>query len=385
MKKKILVAVYNPIEVDGRVKRQCEHLSLSFDLTLLCVSPKLGKAEYSSPNFKIIRTNPPMNQNKIVRLLMFFFIFVKTAIKIKPNFVYANDFFLPFPGLIAAKITKAKFVYDAHELIVPAIEQQLSNKEKLFYFLEKKTIRYAQLVIAANSSRAEIMKNHYHLNKVPLVIGNIPPIPVAKVTQEEVIRMFPVLMKEHPGDIHVVYMGDINFVRGIDVLLDAVKYLPENVKLIFVGGGVDLENVKKVAKEIGKNKIRITGQVPHDMIFDILKHADIGFISYLLSKNLNDIYCAPNKIFEYAQAGLPVISTCQPTIKKIFSEFQIGELFGCNGSVEPEEVGKTLLSMINNLSFYKKNIEPFLNTYKWESEALKLSNGLENILNQIKS
>ena len=379
MKKKILVAVYNPIELDGRVKRQCEHLALSHELTLFCVRPKLKKSEYSSCNFKIIRVNAIKYQNKIVRLLIFSLIFVKTAIKIKPNIVYANDFFLPFPGLIAAKLAKAKFVYDAHELIVPAFGQYLSSTEKLFYLLEKKTIKHSDLVIAANSSRAQMMKDHYHLEKVPIVIMNIPPMPEPKASREEVISMFPILIKEQPEDVHIVYMGDIDFVRGIDVLLDSIKYLPENIKLIFVGGGIDLENVKIVASKIGKNQIRVTGQVPNHMIFDIIKQADIGFISYLLSNNLNHIYCAPNKIFEYAQAGLPVISTCQPTIRKIFSEFRIGELVGCNGNVEPEEVGKTIMTMIKDLPFYKENLDPLLKTYKWESEAEKLLNGIDSL------
>jgi glycosyltransferase involved in cell wall biosynthesis len=380
MKKKILVAVYNPIEVDGRVKRQCEHLALSYDLTLLCVSPKLSKSEYSSPHFKVIRTDVTEKRNKIVRLFMFSFKLVKTAITMKPNIVYANDFFLPFPGLIAAKLSKAKFVYDAHELIVPALGQNLSLTEKLFYFLEKKTVRHSALIIAANSERAQMMKDHYNLDKLPLVIMNIPPMPETKASRDEVISLFPILIKEKVEDVHVVYMGDIDFIRGIDVLLDSVKYLPENVKLIFVGGGTDLENVKTVANKIGKNQIRVTGQVPNYMIFDIVKQADIGFISYLLSNNLNHVYCAPNKIFEYAQSGLPVISTCQPTIKKIFSEFRIGELVGCNGNVEPDEVSKTIMTMISNLPFYRENLTPLLKTYKWELEAEKLLNGIDELL-----
>jgi hypothetical protein len=56
-----------------------------------------------------------------------------------------------------------------------------------------------------------------------------------------------------------------------------------------------------------------------------LKRLEVGLIPYpMLGPNNN--YCAPNKLYEYAQSNLPMLSTPQQTFIDVFERFSIGKV-----------------------------------------------------------
>ena len=340
-RKKILMAVYNPIEVDGRVKRIASSLADHYDLTLFCPS---GDGVYYNSAFKVNRVAMHPRFGRIGRLLRFWWKFVLSVLRYKPNIVYAHDFFLPFPGWVAAKLTGAKLVYDAHELSVPESGERRTLREHLFYHLECFVLPRVDLVIAANPERAQIMQDHYSLPICPTVVRNIPPLPQCNINDSQVVVRYPLLKRENPKEVHIIYMEDINPARGLDKLLYAADLLPPYFKIIFVGGGPDLDYLKSLVVSDATDRFRVVGSVIHDHVYDVLRQADIGFVSYS-TKGLNNIYCALNKLFEYAQAGLAVVASCQPTISCLLSDYRIGELVGCNGEINSNELAMAFVHM----------------------------------------
>lgn len=370
------MAVYNPIENDGRVKRISESVSQVSDLILLC--PK-GLKESGSFNFKVVRIRLFHRLGKVIRLLLFWFVIIKYAIKFRPTIVYVHDFYLPFAGWLASKISGALFVYDAHELIVPYEGVYMPQCPKLFYRLEKLVVRKADLVIAANSERAEVMKDHYGLNDLPTVVRNIPPMPTQRFKNEEIFDLYPQLMKIDKSHFHIIYMGDISLERGLKILIDSIEFLPENLRLFFLGAGPDLDILKQIASTRLDNRLNVLGPVPHTKVHDVIRQADIGYLSYSMN-GLNNILCAPNKVFEYSQAGLPIVSTCQPTVKKMFAKYPIGTLIGCGEvAVSPEMVAEAISEVAKDKESYKSNIAPFLNVFSWETEEVALVNSIQDL------
>lgn len=374
-KKTMLMAVYNPIEVDGRVKRIATSFAEEYNLHMLCLR---GKGEYFSPSFRVTRVACSSRMGRISRLLYFWWRLILRAWQTRPDVVYVHDFFLPFPGWLAARVMSATLVYDAHELSVPAKGDRHSVKERFFYYLECFVLPKAELVIAANTERAAVMKNHYKLQHGPTVVRNIPPMPVSQLNNEKVYRLYPGLRREDAGDVHFVYMGDINLARGLKVLLDSAALLPERFKFVFVGGGPDLGYLKELADENMTNRLRVIGPIPHDHVFDAIRQADIGFVSYAMS-GLNNILCAPNKVFEYAQAGLPMVATCQPTIAALFAEHRVGELVGCDGSITPQAIAEKIALVAASTKEYKQQINGFLQTHTWQQESHTLLNAVNEV------
>lgn len=368
----MVMVVYNPIEFDGRVKRTAQTLGNLFDLTVVCVK---GESFYQNDSYKIIRLKRHDRLGRTMRLLIFWLRIVCITIVKKPTVLYVHDFFLPFPGWISARLSGAKLVYDAHELIIPEKNDNLNNSNKIFYRLEKMAVRKCELVIAANPERAIMMKEHYNLKKDPISVRNIPPLAKNKYSDEQILKKYP-LLKKSVNDIRIVYMGDINIERGLNVLIEAIYLLPVHYQILFVGKGPDIDKIKNIASKDISGRIIVMGGIAHEEVHDVIRQADIGYLTYSMT-GLNNIYCSPNKIFEYPQAGLPIISTCQPTIREIFSKFKIGELVGCNHeNVTAKTIADSITKIADNFNEYILIIKPFLEHYKWENQALILKESI---------
>ncbi len=367
----VLMAVYNHIDYDGRVQRCAESLGTEYKVFVLSLDSGLN---YQNPNF----------ESKAVKLdtarglksqLKFWQKFINEARNIRPRVVHAHDFFLPFPGWIAAKAVRAKFVYDAHELIIPDKNQILSKRDNFFYLLEKWTVKRADLVIAANENRAELMRQHYRLKSTPLAIRNIPPIPTFKLDPKQLADAYSDLALDSGNIFRIVYQGDMNRNRGIGTFIQAMKYLDTNVRLIMVGGGPDLDYFKAQAEKDGvAGRVSFIGKVPRDHLFSILSACDAGIVTYPY-KGLNNIYCAPNKLYEYAQAGLPIVATSQPPIKSIIDEYKIGEIIDCDNFEDnkiPNIAAECIRRILSNPEQYKDNIPRLLSEHNWDSESKRL-------------
>jgi glycosyltransferase involved in cell wall biosynthesis len=367
-KQTLLAAVYNPIDVDGRVKRTCAALAAEYDVTLLCLH---GAGTFQSNQFRIVRVTTNPKRGRTWRLLGFWWGLVRLSLALKPDVVYANDFFLPFPGWLAARLSRACFVYDAHELIVPTDGRSTSRSEAIFYRLEKLVASRADVIITANSERAQVMQEHYGLVRQPVAVRNIAPPPISNTDDATIIARYGGLRRRQLNDVHVLYMGDMNFGRGIGILFDVARLLPERFQFIFVGNGPDLQAARARAAEKSE-RLRVIGPVAHSEVFDVVRQADIGFISYSM-RSINEILCAPNKVIEYAQAGLPMVATCQPPIRTLFAAYRIGRVVGCNGMrASAEEVAKAINAVADAHNEHTRALPDFLRAHRWESEAAAL-------------
>jgi len=377
MKKRVVMIVYNEIDYDGRVQRSAIALSQKFNLTVISID---SGRNYYNENFetKAIKL-PNIKKFKLIRHLLFWLKVTPIIIKIKPHVCYSHDFFVALPGLIWSCLTQSKFIYDAHELIIPEKGKKQEKKETFFYLLEKISIKFANLIIAANKERSQLMKAHYALKYSPLVVRNIPQAP-DKNTLENIIHDYPLLKSKNQEDIWLVYQGDINLERGIKPFIIAIQHTDPRFKLLLIGGGPDLNQIKKnvIEKQLN-DKILLLGKIPRDHLHPVLTVCDIGIVTYPF-QGLNNIYCASNKIFEYAQAGLTVLATCQPPLRSIIEKYKFGILLGCKKqSILTESIIDALQELSEKECFYKK-IQDFINDNQWKNEASKLLNIVRVIL-----
>jgi glycosyltransferase involved in cell wall biosynthesis len=125
--------------------------------------------------------------------------------------------------------------------------------------------------------------------------------------------------------------------------------------------------------------LRIIGPLPHAHVFDALRQADMGYVSYSMVL-VNNVLCAPNKVFEYAQAGLPMAATCQPTIRALFEEHPIGRLVGCSGAVTSQEVARAVQEIFSDPERYRRHLADFVAEKTWEHEAARLHRVIGAIL-----
>lgn len=355
MKKKILMFVFNDLSLDSRVQRSAQAISNVGKLTVI----SCGKNQYKPPGYENIELDIK-NKSNIIR----YFVFVKEIIryvlgKRKYDVVYAHDYFSALPMLIIKTINKSKkFVYDAHELFIPDQGEKISKRDYFFYTIEKKAIESADLVVSADEQRSNIMEKHYKLKEKPITIRNISILPQSydnRVSNLDKYKDF-FLQKRKT----IVYSGVISKDRKIDDLVDVIASMNGKYKLLLIGYGDGVELIKEKIDYYNMNNILYIGKITYSEMSTILSQCDIGFLSYP-SNGLNNIYCAPNKLFEYASVGLPMVASYNRNIEEKMKKYEIGV---CKKNIKEaiEEVGE-------NLEFYKKKLKLFLSDNSWEKES----------------
>ncbi|MHB0999824.1 MAG: glycosyltransferase [Armatimonadota bacterium] len=371
----VLMAVFGHIEYDGRVQRAAEALSKSFNVTVISVA---SHNNYKNPLFDSITVRVPGNKSYGAKqFFSFAYSFIGIAKRLHPDIVYSHDYYLPFPGFLAARFIRSKYIYDAHELYIPEDSYKLNMRARFFYIMERFSIRKAHLVIAANKERALLMKEHFGLIQTPVSIRNIPPQNI-NADRISVLDNYPLLKKS--SRIKLIYQGDIALHRGIDRFIYAMKGLVDSCELILVGGGQDLPIIKDLVDELDLNgSIKFVGKVLRDDLQQIIRSCDIGIITYN-SKGYNNIYCSPNKLYEYTQAGLPVIVTAQPPLKEAVEGYGIGVVCGDQLDPSVDDITKAIHVAAKEMHTYKLNIPRFLHDNDWNNEADKLLSAVQSIL-----
>lgn len=375
--KRILVLLYGDISFDGRVKRIIEIAAAHGDVILVDVSeqriasPVPGVAKHERIVMK-------KNWGNVRRHLSFWVRCLSAALSHRPATVFAEDFFTTFAGYMSARMTRAHLVYDAHELIIPEKDGGRFLREQFWYYLERFTVHRCNLVIAANPERAEIMQRHYRLPVCPTYMRNIPRWPEAKAIPVSDLRSIcGFLVKSGPSDKIVIYQGVMSIRRGIDRFVEAMSYLPPNFRLILVGDGPDLERLKQMGRLLeSENRFSAIGRVSNDQLAAITAVCDVGVVTYPYS-GVNNIYCAPNKIYEYAQAGVPMIATNQPPIERLFKTYAIGETISRFDSVQ-EAAQKILRIAVHGE--WRAELERFLRDNRSDVEYNRISEALARMV-----
>jgi len=375
-RRKVLMAVFNDLACDGRVYRAATALAEDYEVELIGVSIA---AATKIPGVKteglLVPTQNPLGRLSLAR---FWFRLLVKAVSTKPNIVYVHDFFLALPGWLIRKILDCRIVYDAHELIVGSKGESVSRSQLVFRVFERLVVHRADLVVAANRHRAEIMQKHYRLLRMPLVIQNI-------ASNQNHTGVIASSKHSHFVDrtnrVRLVYQGVISLTRGIGNFVEALCFLDSCFELVLVGDGPGLGAIKDLVLQLNlSSRVWFTGKVRINELQDILQHCDIGIVTYSFA-SLNDVYCAPNKVFEYAHAGIPMVGSAQTSLRELVEGNRIGLVV--EASDRPGETAMryagAILQVADNLEGYRSRLQDFIEKYSWEKEKLKLVSGVKRL------
>jgi len=365
-----LFLLFGDIDFDLRVRRMMDIASALGEVALLDCSER--QTPDDGRPYQSWRLHLRSGWGVGRRHLSFWRTAVRRARVYRPDIIFAEDFFAAFPGWLCARAVGAKLVYDAHELIVPEEGKKQSRRAAFWYRLERFVVSRADLVIAANPERAEVMKAHYGLAKRPAVMRNIPPYrAITAAEAEKALESYPALRRRGPDDRILLYQGDVSLARGLERFIKLLDHLPDNYRLVIAGSGPDLEKVQALgAVHAAAGRFATLGRVPGEVLPAVTKHADIGIVTYPF-EGLNNIYCAPNKVYEYLMAGIPIISSNQPTIDAISRDYESVHLF------DRKDDWEKLTFIIQSISKNNGNYVEFSNII--EEDRSILHRDLENI------
>lgn len=192
-------------------------------------------------------------------------------------------------------------------------------------------LRDAQKVIHCEYNRAAIMNGYYGVEGKLNILPNKPEIDdeLLKEVPEDLQKEYFQIKELIGNKKAIIYQGMFNSKeRRLDEFCEAAKMLPEDYLFIAMGGGHDWETLKD---KYPSEKVLFIPFVkpPYHLLYTQLAWA--GVLSYFpvntsLQDVINPLYCAPNKIFEYAKFAKPMISNDIPALRQIFEKYNCGRI-----------------------------------------------------------
>jgi glycosyltransferase involved in cell wall biosynthesis len=167
------------------------------------------------------------------------------------------------------------------------------------------------------------------------------------------------------SDFLVIYQGRLKPGRGLLVVIESVIFTKEKVKLVILGDGTMKEKLVKYVDENNlKNKVFFLEKVDSEKLLSYTRGADCGIL-LLEPINLNTVNAAPNKLFEYINAGIPIISGNGTEINVVFNKYKLG----LRVEIDSKEIAVAMDKMSNmDLSTYKENCKIASEEYNWENQ-----------------
>lgn len=117
----------------------------------------------------------------------------------------------------------------------------------------------------------------------------------------------------------ILYCGNLYFHdwKGVDILLESLKYL-DNIFCVLIGNGKS--DLEKIENDYGAENLMILGHKPHHEIPLCLRAADILILPNKKDNLTSEFFTSPLKLFEYMASGRPIVASDLPSIREILNE-----------------------------------------------------------------
>ena len=244
-------------------------------------------------------------------------------VRLRADVVHAHDVNTLPTAWLAARLSGARLVYDAHE--ISTSREGYSSFRKLVWLVEGALMPRADGSITTTDARAKFFARAYGVAR-PLVLQNRPR--EQRIRTSDRIRQELALTERWPI---VLYQGGVQQGRGLERLVRVAGQVP-GAYFVFIGGGRLDASLRQIAEELRlEDRVRFIPTVALADLPSYTASADIG-VQPIENTCLNHYTTDSNKLFEYVQAGLPVIASDLPEIRRIVRQHDLGLLVSAGDS-----------------------------------------------------
>lgn len=144
-------------------------------------------------------------------------------------------------------------------------------------------------------------------------------------------------------DVVAGFVGTFGPWHGVVQFAEAIKLIPENVRLrfVFVGSGSLRDQVEGMLKtEIEARRVIFTGAVAHERVPALLDACDILVAPHVPLADGSDFFGSPTKIFEYMAMGKAIVASRLGQIGEVLSNEETALL------VEPGNVKELAAALV---------------------------------------
>jgi len=295
---------------------------------------------------------------------------------LRPSIVHCHDYVVLPTAWLVSMVVGSALVYDAHEL--ESERNGMSTRaSRLCLRIERWCWRRVSLLVSVSPSILRWYAEHLGPKRSVLVLNSpvLPAPALGEVARER--RSFGAQGYFHKrfgipeGTPVFIYLGLLVRGRGIEPVLDVFRRPGLRSHVVFMGYG-DTVGVADHAQRF--LNIHFHPAVPHDQVVPLVREADCG-LCLIEDISLSDRLCLPNKLFEYAFAGVPVLASRLPEIARVVGEYGLG--ICCDNDADSIEAAVRKIE--------REGLEPptgDLTELSWETQAKRLQEAYRTLLTE---
>lgn len=374
--KKTLIVVISDLVTDQRVHRTAVTLR-GVGAVVTVVGRRLPESQ--SPGLRAYRTvrfslpfvkGPLMYAAFNIRLFLYLLFH-------SFELVVANDLDTLPAAYLASRIKRKKILYDSHEFFTEVPE--LAGRPRVQRFwerIERMIFPRLSAVMTVNESIARLYRERY--GKHVHVVRNIP---LTDTFGEQDIFVTKSRADFGLPDDRVIFLlqgAGINMHRGAEEAVEAMRFV-DNGLLLIVGGGDVIDQLKQLVVDLQlDDKVRFLPKMAPAALRKLTRLADFG-LTLDKPTNINYRYSLPNKLFDYIHAGIPVIASDLPEIRRIIEDYGIGVILP---SVEPKVIADTMNRLVKgdpSVVQWKQHLTTAAAELTWEKERQRLLEALNDV------
>jgi glycogen(starch) synthase len=272
----------------------------------------------------------------------------RAASSAPPAAVYhAHDLTALPAGREAARRHGGRLIYDSHEIFLEAgtTARRPALLRALFAWLERHWARDADAVVTVNDALAVELGHRLSAQRI-VVVHNCPPRPHGPWPPAD--RLRPALGLA-PGTPIALYHGGFSPHRGLEVLAEAILQPGlEGVHAVYLGYGSLRGQLETLAADprFG-GRLHVLDPVSPEAVVEWVAGADVAVMA-IQPSTVNHYLSTPNKLFEALAAGVPVVASDFPEIRRIVAGDPAGPLGVLCDPTSPAVVAtaiRTILSL----------------------------------------
>jgi glycosyltransferase involved in cell wall biosynthesis len=279
-------------------------------------------------------------------------------------------------ALAAARRNGAPVIYDSHEIFLEAGATATRPRWARWIFkrLEQGWIRRSAALVTVNRSLEEILTARYHPRRT-VVLHNTPSRWTAPSPPRHLMRTELGL---GPDDPIALYHGGFSAHRGLEELAAAILEPGlERVHAVFLGYGSRKDwLLEQAADPRYGGRLHVLAAVPPERLLEWVVDADVGVMA-IQTSTLNHYLSTPNKLFECLSAGVPVVASDFPEIRRIVAGDAAGPLGILCRPDDPADVARGIRSILDlsageRLALRLRCLTAAHERWNWETESAHL-------------
>ena len=269
--------------------------------------------------------------------------------------VHAHDFTALEAGAALASQHGVPYVYDSHELWLGRQRQYRPTplQDRRERAIESRLGQHASAVITVGDGVAAALRRDYGWDHV-VVVRNTFPQRVDDGTT----------LPARPSGL--VYAGRVDAHRELETVLAAARMVPE-LPVTLLGPSDDVW-VGAHAADIAVSRATLAAPVPVAEVTAALRAAGLALVTHS-DRFESHVLALPNKLFHAVHAGVPVVATDVPEMRRVVAQHGLGALYRAGDAAD---LARAFREVLDQHATYVTQVLAARSELSWQKDSERL-------------